>query len=255
MILADKIIELRKKLGWSQEQLAEQLEVSRQSVSKWESGMSIPDIEKIVKMSALFGVSTDYLLRDDLGEVLPAEGDTDSDIYRSITLEEANHYMNLMEQISGRLAAAVSLFILSPIPLILMAGLAEAGVLKENAAAGFGVIILLFCVIVGVTQLILLGMKTQKYEYLEKEQISLQYGVVGIVEKKKDEFSDFYGKTVAIGVGLCIAAAIPLIVAATFEAAEMVLIGCTALLLAMIATAVFIFVKYGTIQELSLIHI
>lgn len=40
MILADKIIELRKKLGWSQEQLAEQLEVSRQSVSKWESGVS-----------------------------------------------------------------------------------------------------------------------------------------------------------------------------------------------------------------------
>ena len=47
-MLADKIIELRKKLGWSQEQLAEQLEVSRQSVSKWESGMSIPDIDKIV---------------------------------------------------------------------------------------------------------------------------------------------------------------------------------------------------------------
>ena len=48
MMLADKIIELRKKLGWSQEQLAEQLEVSRQQVSKWESGMSIPDIDKIV---------------------------------------------------------------------------------------------------------------------------------------------------------------------------------------------------------------
>ena len=68
-MLADKIIELRKKLGWSQEQLAEQLEVSRQSVSKWESGMSIPDIDKIVKMSGLFGVSTDYLLREDISVI------------------------------------------------------------------------------------------------------------------------------------------------------------------------------------------
>ena len=62
MILADKIIDLRKKNGWSQEELAEQLGVSRQSVSKWESGMSVPDLNKIIAMSELFGVSTDYLL-------------------------------------------------------------------------------------------------------------------------------------------------------------------------------------------------
>ena len=68
MILADKIIYLRKKNGWSQEQLAEQLNISRQSVSKWESGTSIPDLDKILKMSAIFGVSTDYLLKDELEE-------------------------------------------------------------------------------------------------------------------------------------------------------------------------------------------
>ena len=45
MILADKIMNLRKKCGWSQEDLADQLGISRQSVSKWESGMSIPDLE------------------------------------------------------------------------------------------------------------------------------------------------------------------------------------------------------------------
>ena len=68
MILAEKIISLRKKNGWSQEQLAEQLNISRQSVSKWESGTSIPDLDKILKMSAIFGVSTDYLLKDELEE-------------------------------------------------------------------------------------------------------------------------------------------------------------------------------------------
>ena len=66
MILADKIIELRKKNGWSQEELAEKLGVSRQAVSKWEGAQSVPDIQRILEMSRLFSVSTDYLLKDDM---------------------------------------------------------------------------------------------------------------------------------------------------------------------------------------------
>ena len=72
MILADKIIELRKKNGWSQEELADQLGVSRQAVSKWESASSIPDLERVLGMSRLFGVSTDYLLKDEIEGEAPA---------------------------------------------------------------------------------------------------------------------------------------------------------------------------------------
>ena len=68
MILADKIIRLRKKNGWSQEELAEKMNVSRQAVSKWESAQTIPDLEKILRLSALFGVTTDYLLKDEIEE-------------------------------------------------------------------------------------------------------------------------------------------------------------------------------------------
>ncbi len=66
MILADKITALRKKAGWSQEELAEQLGVTRQSVSKWEGAQSVPDMDKVVQMSRLFGVTTDFLLKDEL---------------------------------------------------------------------------------------------------------------------------------------------------------------------------------------------
>ena len=66
MILADKIIKLRKKNGMSQEELAEKINVSRQSVSKWEGAQSIPDLDKIIQMSELFGVTTDYLLKNDV---------------------------------------------------------------------------------------------------------------------------------------------------------------------------------------------
>lgn len=68
MILADKITALRKKAGWSQEELAEQLSVTRQSVSKWEGAQSVPDMDKVVQMSRLFGVTTDFLLKDELSE-------------------------------------------------------------------------------------------------------------------------------------------------------------------------------------------
>ena len=68
MILADKIIALRKKAGWSQEELGEKLGVTRQSVSKWEGAQSVPDMDKILQLSRLFGVTTDYLLKDELGE-------------------------------------------------------------------------------------------------------------------------------------------------------------------------------------------
>ena len=64
MSLSEKILSLRTQLGLSQEGLAEQLEVSRQSVSKWETGQSVPDLDKLIKLSDLFGVTLDELARD-----------------------------------------------------------------------------------------------------------------------------------------------------------------------------------------------
>ena len=63
MNLSKKIYELRKAHGMSQEQLAEKLNVSRQSISKWESGESSPEIERLIELSDVFDVSTDYLLK------------------------------------------------------------------------------------------------------------------------------------------------------------------------------------------------
>ena len=64
MTLAEKILHLRTELGLSQLELAEKLEVSRQSVSKWETGQSVPDLDKLIKLSDLFGVSVDELVRE-----------------------------------------------------------------------------------------------------------------------------------------------------------------------------------------------
>ena len=76
MTFSDKLIVLRKKAGWSQEELAERLNVSRQSVSKWESAQSMPDIDKILQLSSLFSVTTDCLLKDMQAEPEYTEDDT-----------------------------------------------------------------------------------------------------------------------------------------------------------------------------------
>lgn len=65
MVFGEKLKNERTKKGWSQEQLAEQLFVSRQSVSKWENGQNYPSIEVIIKISDLFGLTIDELLRSD----------------------------------------------------------------------------------------------------------------------------------------------------------------------------------------------
>ena len=66
MNFAEKILNLRTEYGYSQETLAEKLNVSRQAVSKWESGATLPETDKIITLSNFFGVSTDYLLKDNI---------------------------------------------------------------------------------------------------------------------------------------------------------------------------------------------
>lgn len=65
MTFGEKLQALRKSRGWTQEQLSEQIHISRQTLSKWEQGSVLPDTEYVLSVSRLFQVSTDYLLRDE----------------------------------------------------------------------------------------------------------------------------------------------------------------------------------------------
>ena len=139
MILADKIVSLRKKAGWSQEDLAEKLGVTRQSVSKWEGAQSVPDMDKVVMMSRLFGVSTDFLLKDELEEETPCAAAQDDDTpLRRVSLTQASAYLALRKAAAPKIAIATALCITSPVTLILLAGMSEVQRfhITENAASG-----------------------------------------------------------------------------------------------------------------------
>lgn len=80
MKLNEKIYMLRKKSGWSQEDLAEKLAVSRQSVSKWETGDNIPEPAKLLSLAKIYCVSIDYLLDESQQEYIPPQAKESIDI-------------------------------------------------------------------------------------------------------------------------------------------------------------------------------
>ena len=114
MILADKITEERKKNGWSQEELANQLGVSRQAVSKWESAGAVPDLQRILQMSELFCVSTDYLLKDEMkAENITYQESTEryAEPLKKVTMENANEFLDMKRNGSKVVANATSMCI------------------------------------------------------------------------------------------------------------------------------------------------
>ena len=248
MILADKIIELRKKAGYSQEELAEKMGVSRQSVSKWEGALSIPDLDKILLMSEIFGVSTDYLLKDELGDEIPSPKEEISESqFRKVSMEEANDFIKVKDETAPMVALGVALCILSPVIMFFLLAMQEMGRIgiNENAAGGFGIIALALSVVPAVALFIFSGMKTSKYEYLEEEPIELAYGVSGMVKERQNMLREKHIRDCVIGVCLCVISAIPLFIGAFFEDMDgEVLIGlCLTLIL--VAAGVYILIRTG----------
>ena len=218
MILADKIIENRKKNGWSQEELADRLGVSRQSVSKWEGAQAVPDMKKIIQMAEIFGVSTDYLLRDDIEKAaVPDIPPVDSglgDEVRSVSMEEASAFLAHNMKASITISTGVMLCILSPIPLMILGGLSNSGIMSvsEDIAGMAGVVILLMVVAVAVGMFIVTSLRGKEYEFLENTSIDTEYGVSGMAKERRDAYAQTHSRRLVIGIMLCVMAAVPLLI-------------------------------------------
>ena len=253
MILADKIVDLRKKAGWSQEELAEKLAVTRQSVSKWEGAQSIPDMDKVVQMSRLFGVSTDYLLKDEIEAAEPMTADTDDrrPPLRRVTMEQASEYLTLRRAAAPKMALATMLCVFAPIALIGLAGLSELSVsafrITEDAAAGIGLCVMLVLVAVAVALFLSCGNKVKEYEFLEKEPFETEYGVTGMVKERQKVFKPTYDRMNLIGTMLCILSVLPLFAAAV-SGWDFLAVMAVCVLLALVGIGTYFFVYGATVN-------
>ena len=248
MILADKIINERKKNGWSQEELADMLDVSRQSVSKWEGAQSVPDLQKILKMAEIFGVSTDYLLKDEMEpetSVSPVyETREVGSSLRRVSMEEASDYIAVRKIHLPKIALGVFLCITCPVVLILMAGLQESGIIKitENAATAVGLTFLFAQIGIALFLFITNSGKMSKYEFLENSRFETEYGVDGMVRERMAANEDISQRALTIGVLMCVLGAVPLVLCAVLGLPEIVIICMVCLLLLLIGTAVYLFI-------------
>ena len=243
MILAEKIMTLRKRAGWSQEELAAQLGVSRQSVSKWEGAQSVPDMQKVVQMSRLFGVTTDYLLKEELGEPEPAQSEPDAPL-RCVTMEQAADYLSLRRAAAPKLAAATLLCVLSPVALLLLAALSDrpGAALSENAAVGIGLCVLLMLVAAAVAVFFTCAAQVEAYAFLETEPFETADGVTGMVRERRAAAAPEHTRGKVVGTVLCILSAVPLFIAVCLNGPDLLYVGavCLLLVLAGIGSAVFV---------------
>lgn len=254
MILADKIIRLRKKNGWSQEELANKMNVSRQAVSKWEAAQTTPDLEKILQLGNLFGVTTDYLLKDELVDEEFVEGVDETPI-RKISLAEANDYLEQRKNASVQIAIATLLCIISPILIFLLLAFSECTSIPitENLAVGVGMVALFSLVTIAVVIYIRVGFKNAPYEFLEKEPFETEYGVTGLAREKQKTYRNTYIKYNIFGTCACILSPVPLICAALSGKGLLVMIMlCVTLLTVAIGVMFFIVagVRWASMQKL-----
>ena len=253
MILGEKIARLRRKNGWSQEELADKMEVSRQAVSKWESGQTMPDLERILRLSSLFGVTIDYLLKDGAAPEIPrAEAEEETQI-RLISLADAADYLSLRERASVQIASGTFLCILAFMPLLLLGAAAEQFQLSEALAALIGLASLFLLAAIAVVIFMRCGFHSAPYRFIELGEFRAENDVNDMVRARKMQFRSTYLRGNLIGVCLCILSPLALFSGILSESDfTQVLLLCVTLLLAGMGVVSFILVgvRWASMERL-----
>ena len=246
MIFADKLIELRKKSGMSQEELAEKLGVSRQSVSKWEGAQSTPDLNRILEISKIFDVSTDYLLKDEIeaGKEISEKSISDETEppLRRVSMEDANSFLNANGKRAVLTAIGVALCILCVTPMILLEEFLGSGI------DAVGIVIMFMMTAGAVGLFIFSGSLISPYKHLENEAIDTEYGVSGMAKEKKEKHRPSHIRDIVIGVMLFILCVIPIIVIETVTDSNSAEVIGIASMFVMVAAGVYLIVRSSIIN-------
>ncbi|MET1254100.1 helix-turn-helix domain-containing protein [Aliikangiella maris] len=249
MILADKIIKLRKQFGWSQEELAEKMGISRQSVSKWESTNSIPDLNKIIMMAEIFGVTTDYLLKDNIEVIESINGDIEQNIVK-ISLEQANRYVECKEKITQITIKGVLLCLFAVVPLLLLIALAETDQmnLSSDTAAVSGIVIMLVMISLAVSFFIRTGQFSSEISIIDNDEFELEYGVKSIFKEKLQQITNKYHQQLSIGIALFILSVVPFLLVVFTSKGSAIILVMLCVMFFMIAIGLYIIIPISAIH-------
>lgn len=253
MNISRKIVSLRKQKGWNQEELAERCDVSRQSVSKWESGASIPDMNKVLILSNVFNVTTDYLLKDTYENEYGNLDEEELEIIKPniISDDEVRSYLEDNKQYAKRIAFGVLLCIMGGMSIVFFAGTSEYKLIfsTENFQIGIGLIGMFLLVGTAVFMFVTSSMKMEKYSKFKTSLISLTKRMKLEVTEQYDNYSKKYPIVIAVSVVALIFSVIPLIAGGLLEAEEYTLVLFVVLLLGVAMFSVYAMVRSSMVIE------
>lgn len=224
-MLAEKIYQLRKAKNWSQEDLAAKIGVSRQSVSKWERGEALPDLERMISLSDIFGVSIDDLIRsnkitedekEDLQSqakttTLQTDQETPLTSLNEIDLASAHAYLQVKQVTSQSNAAACFLIIIgsgSFFALQMMADELPTAFWLQIIAW----VILLASMAIASASFMQNQQLSEKYRWIETQPHQLGFQVDEILERDQRANREIWQKQTITGTSLCILSALPLVI-------------------------------------------
>ncbi len=253
MIMADKLIALRKDKGWSQEELAEKMDVSRQAVSKWESAQAVPDLEKLLRLCEMYGVTTDYLLKENIENTDFSGYYVKRDI-RAVTVEEANGYLARRRAASVQIAVGVLLLFLSPAPVILLACAPEVFGITENLGIAIGIAAFFVMLSAAFGLFTYSGFMSERYSFLKKEPFKLDDGVEGILKERRVHSEGHYIFCITVGVCICILSPLPSAVMSLFMSNKLIsaLMADVILLIVGVGTSL---IAAGSIRRTSILRL
>lgn len=211
MKLGQKIAGLRKKSSLSQEALAEKMNVSRQAVSKWESNQSIPDIEKIVDLSELFGVTTDYLLKNGTPSFeLPGKSSEEKieKALPAITDQEIDQYLEVAKKAAHFESLSIALFFLAIASFCLFSTLVF---ISHNIFGTVAYIAPIIIIAIALGYFIHAKLMMHEFKSITQNKFALTSTQNDLIDSSAHEFRNKNSRRIVIGVVLCILAIIPLI--------------------------------------------
>ncbi|WP_438647706.1 helix-turn-helix domain-containing protein [Romboutsia sp.] len=184
MEFGEKLLALRKKEGLSQEALAEKLNTSRQAISKWENGQGFPETEKLLKISNIFNVSVDYLLKSSVEEKQDNEG-------YYVSREVADGFLSNEQAIYKNVLIGLSVIVWAYIPYLLL----------KNSTEIY-ITIIAIMVAIGVAFFIKGIMLEDNYKMLKKQVLIFDENVLRDLRDKYDIIKNKY--RLLTGVGVCL---------------------------------------------------
>ena len=214
---------LRKKQNMSQEQLAEKLEVSRQAVSKWESGSGYPETEKLITICELFNCSIDEILKGKFSENIGGD---------------KKEYESLMNKFSKGIALAVALILIGVTIFMYIVGIPTSENMKDKYAI-IGIAVLLLFVVAAVPIFIILGIEQENYRR-KNPKIPNMY-----TDEEIEKFNSKFAKKIAIAVMINILSVIQLVLLYGIEIVSEESTIPIVILLGMTVISVYMYVYYG----------